>query len=272
MVKKIPFLVFLIFVCAINVSCSNGAKFISSHGYNNCLELSNGACRVVLEPNCGGRVLVYELDGENVLFINPDQNGFIAEPGVWSDPPGKHLSAGRFDVGPEKIKPDTRIFWYGKWTAEITGKFSARLTSQVSQEEHLQLVRDFVLDPQSSELKVTQTIKNMGDVPRKLCYWSRTFAVGGGICIVPLSQPNRFPTGYINYDAGNIMLFKPELEENIEVSDGYCTIKGAPKRPKFVFDSDKGWLAYITKSNRIFLKKYPFYKDKEYGELTAVPL
>jgi len=61
-------------------SSNVGSKFITSHGYENCIELSNGVCRVVLEPNCGGRVLVYEIEGKNALYIDPSQNGFMPTP------------------------------------------------------------------------------------------------------------------------------------------------------------------------------------------------
>jgi hypothetical protein len=249
-----------------------GSKFITSHGYENCIELSNGVCRVVLEPNCGGRVLVYEIEGKNALYVDPEQNGYMPEPDKWHSIPSLHPCAGRFDIGPEKIKPDTKLFWLGKWRGEITGEFSARLTSQVDEKEHLQLVRDFQLDPKTSKFKVIQTIKNLGDSPRKLSYWGRTFATGGGICIVPLSKPNRFPEGYLNYTDSVAMRFKNQPKDNIKLTDDYFLILGAIKLPKLVFDSDKGWLAYLTKDDLLFVKTYDYNKSYEYGEMAAVPL
>lgn len=254
------------------ISENQGAKLITSHGYENCIELFNSVCRVVLDPNFGGRVLVYEINGKNVLYVDPEKNGFIPEPGEWRGLSGMQPSAGRFDIGPEKYKVDTKIFWLGKWNAEITGKFSARMTSQISEKENLQVIRDFQLDRNTTKLKVTQTIKNLGNIPRKLCYWSRTFATGGGICIVPLSNPNRFPEGYISYTNSNSMLFVPEPEENIKVMSNYLLILGPVKLPKMVFDTDKGWLGYITKDDLLFVKIYDYNKSYEYGEMAAVPL
>jgi hypothetical protein len=257
----------------LTVSCSQGkTRVVPAFGYDNCVEITNGSTRVIIDPNCGGRVLAYELNGVNVLQTNAAQNGFIADTTTWADPVDKHLSGGRFDIGPEKIKPDTRLFWYGKWQAQITGKLSARLTSGVSRTEQLQVVRDFELDEKTSKLTITQTIINSSTNPRKLCFWSRTFAEGGGIAIVPLSVPNRFPAGYINYDAGNVMLFKPEPEENIRIENDIFYLLGPVQRPKFVYDSNQGWVAYITKSDRLFIKKYAYDENWEYGEMTASPL
>jgi hypothetical protein len=146
------------------------------------------------------------------------------------------------------------------------------MTSQVDEKENLQLVRDFQLDPKTSKFKVTQTIKNLGDAPRKLCYWSRTFATGGGICIVPLSTPNRFPKGYISYGDGSVLQYLPPAEENIQVRDDCFLLVGPTKATKYVFDTDKGWLAYITKNNLLFVKRYDYQKSAEYGEMTASPL
>ncbi len=249
-----------------------GSKVISSHGYDNCIEISNGVCRVVLEPNMGGRVLVYEIDGKNLLYIDPKQNGLKFTTEELETAPGIQPCAGRFDIGPEKVKPSSKLFWQGEWTAEITGKFTARMTSQLDKKTGIQLMRDFKLDAKSSKLKITQTIMNHGTQPYKLCFWSRTFASGGGICIVPLSKPNRFPTGYITYGDGNIMQFKPEVEENIQVRDNYFLLFGPTKATKYVFDTDKGWMGYITKDNLLFVKRYEYKKNNEYGEMTASPL
>jgi len=253
-------------------SSNPGSRIISTHGYENCIEISNAACRVVLEPNMGGRVLVYEIDGKNVLYIDPKQNGLKFSNNELETAAGIQPCAGRFDIGPEKLKPGTKLFWQGQWSAQITGKFSARLTSQVDEKENLQLVRDFELDPKTSKFKVTQTIKNLGDAPRKLCFWSRTFATGGGICIVPLSNPNRFPKGYISYGDGSVMQFMPEAEENIKIKEDFFLMLGPTKATKYVFDSDKGWLAYITKDDLLFVKRYDYKKSGEYGEMSASPL
>ena len=249
-----------------------GSRLISTHGYQNCIELSNASCRVVLEPNMGGRVLVYEIEGKNALYIDSTQNGLKFSNKELETAPGIQPCAGRFDIGPEKLKPNTKLFWQGQWNPEITGKFSAKLSSQIDIASNLQLVRSFELDPKSSKLKITQTIKNLGAKPQKLCFWSRTFATGGGICIVPLSKPNRFPKGYIEYGDGNVMRYMPESDENIKLKNDHLLILGPTKASKFVFDSNQGWMGYITKDDMLFVKTYDYKKCYEYGEMAAVPL
>ena len=41
-------------------------RLVDLHGYKECIEIQNGDSRVVLEPNCGGRILYYEYKFANV--------------------------------------------------------------------------------------------------------------------------------------------------------------------------------------------------------------
>ncbi len=269
---KLNILLVFVLVLFATTTKIQAAKLISTHGYDNCIELSNSACRVVLEPNLGGRVLLYEIEGKNILYIDPKQNGLKFTNQEIETAPGIQPCAGRFCVGPEKTFQMPKVFWQGHWDAEIIGNMRVRMTSQVDKSTRLQLIRDFELNSKTSELKITQTIKNLGVKPQKLCFWSRTFAAGGGICIVPISNPNRFPKGYISYGDGNVMQYAPESDENIKIVDNHLLILGPTKASKFVFDSDKGWLGYICKDNLLFVKTYLYKKNYEYGEMTAVPL
>jgi hypothetical protein len=249
-----------------------GTRIITTNGYDNCIEISNASCRVVLEPNLGGRVLIYEVNGKNALYVDPKQNGLKFAKEELATAPNIQPCAGRFDIGPEQIKPNTKVFWQGQWTGEITGKFSARMTSQIDPKTGIQVIRDFKLDAKSSKFIITQTISNRGTVSYKLCHWSRTFATGGGIFIAPLSKPNRYPKGYLSYGDGSVMKYKPELEDNIQVKDDTFVLLGLTVASKYVFDSDQGWMGYITKDNLLFVKTYDYKKNSEYGEMTAASL
>lgn len=244
-----------------------GTAWVSSHGYSNCVQLSNNNTKVILEPNCGGRVLEYSLNGQNVLYIDPKQDGWTYTPGETIDP-----SAGRFDIGPEQIIPSHPNLWVGKWTAEIIGPRAARLTSVEDQATGVQLIREFKLDKESSYLTCTQTIKNISDSQKQYSHWSRTFATGGGICLVPLSPGSRFPLGYILYGPGPVMNYRPDDHPNIKVRDGFLEISGTPPQPKFGIDSYSGWLGYITRDNLLFVKRFPVYPERVYGELAALTI
>jgi len=245
-----------------------GTAWIDTNGYSNCVQLFNNTTKVILEPNCGGRVLEYSLNGKNALYIDPEQDGWTYTPG------GKTIDpcAGRFDIGPEQIIPRRPNLWVGKWTAEIIGPRAARLTSVKDQATGVQLIREFELNKESSFLTCKQTIKNISDSPQKYSHWSRTFATGGGICLVPLTSPSRFPMGYVLYGPGPVMNYRPKDHPNIKMRDGFLEISATPPQPKFGIDSSAGWLGYITRDNLLFVKRFPVYPERVYGEMAGLTI
>ncbi|MBN1294547.1 MAG: esterase, partial [Candidatus Latescibacteria bacterium] len=242
-----------------------GTAWVDSYGYSGCIELLNEHIRVILEPNCGGRILEYALYGENVIYTDPEQNGRIYTPGEERFGP----TGGRCDIGPEMKAPDRTAIWLGKWEAEIIGQRAARMTSVKDQSSGIQLIREFRLDRDSTHLSFTQTIINISDSPKEYNHWSRTFVSGGGICLVPLSERSRFPEKYIMYFPDGILKYRHEEHPNVRVRDSFLEILGPPPQRKFGIDSYTGWLGYITRSNLLFVKKFPVYPERPYGELAA---
>ena len=206
----------------------------------------------MLSPQAGGRVLVYSLGNRNALFLDDAEQN-------WK--PGSRVvaSAGRFDIGPELTIPKRTKLWAGDWSGEITGARSARLTSPKDSSTGVQLIRDFSLGEESSELTCRQTIMNVSDRTVEWCHWSRTFATGEGICVIPLSQPTRFPENHVMYESGGVINFR-NRDEHIRVRDGFLEITAAPRRPKLGFDSTAGWMAYVTRDDLLFvngLRRFP---------------
>ena len=160
-----------------------GTKIVNEYGFENCIELYNETTRVVIEPNRGGRVLIYELNGNNILWIDPrnEIKTDIAEKRTGS------LDAGRFDIGPEMTAPRHRVLWSGKWEGQITGPRTATLISQEDISTGVQLIRTFTLDENSSHLSCTQLIKNVSKETKRYFFWARTFVEGGGISMTPLN-------------------------------------------------------------------------------------
>jgi hypothetical protein len=231
------------------------------------VRLFNSSTEVVLEPNCGGRVLEYSLNGRNALFADPAQDGWTEKTLKSSD-----LCGGRFDIGPEKIAKSHPALWMGRWKAEITGPRAARLTSPEDPSTGLRLGREFRLDEKTSHLRCTQTMTNASADSVRACYWSRTLAEGGGIALVPLTPGSRFPKGYVVYEPASgpkYLNFRPDDHPSTRVRDGFLEIIDAPPFPKYGIDTFAGWLGYITRSDLLFVKRFPVYPERVYGEVTS---
>jgi hypothetical protein len=242
------------------------AEKLTYVGYPNCIELSNKTTRVILCPAAGGRVLVYALNGENSLYLEEEETGKPYVPGTKAS-----MSAGRFDIGPEKIIPRRDALWSGKWIGEITGQRSARLTSQKNKATGTQLIRDFALAADSSHLSCTQTIVNISDQKTEWCHWSRTFAKGNGICIIPLTQPSRFPNNYVMYEGGDLINLRPS-DPRIRTRDGFLEITGVPKHPELGMDSQAGWFAYLMHNDLCFVKRFRVFPDRVYNEVASLTI
>ena len=179
------------------------------------------------------------------------------------------MNAGRFDIGPEKVVKRGPLLWMGEWQGEVTGDRSARLTSQVDPVSGVRLTRDFRLATNSSHLICTQTIHNVSDKPVSLCHWSRTFAVGEGIAIVPRSPLGRFPKGWVMYSDGKNIIIDPE-DSNVDATANEVIVTSAPKYPKLGFDSMSGWLAYLAPTDQLFVKRFRTFPERGYNEVAGL--
>ena len=260
---KILLRIILILACAILADVlrsAEGARVVSFHGFNNCNELKNKMARAVLCPAAGGRVLEFSIQGKNALWLNPEEAGKT-----------NGASAGRFDIGPERILPRRNVLFRGPYKGEITGDRSAKLTSGKDSSSGFQIVREFSLAVDTAHLICKQTVINISKETRQVCYWCRTFALGQGICVVPVSGFSRMPKRHVMYDDHLVINFAAE-NENITERGGCIIVDGPPEKPKLGFDSMSGWMAYLMRNNLMFIKKWPTYPDRVYGEMASLTL
>lgn len=249
------------------VNAAEGAQVVTFHGYDDCIALRNESTEVVLCPAAGGRVLKYAVGGKNILYLPPGGEGWR-----WDGKNGNGpMNAGRFDIGPEKTTPRRPTLWQGEWTGEILGDRRALMRSKPDAATGVRLEREFVLAPESSKLQCTQTIVNVSDQAVEYCHWSRTFVVGKGVCVIPLSTPSKYPNSYVRYDTGNSINFRP-TDEHIERVGDYFLISDRPESPKLGFDSHVGWLAYVSPTSMLFVKRFPTYPERSYNEVAGLTI
>jgi len=246
-----------------------GVRRVTVLNYPDCIELSNAATRVTLGHHVGGRVLEYVWQGKNALYLDPAEV-------KWGTPGGPTApsSAGRFDIGPEQIIPRREKLWSGAWNAAVIGPRAARLTSQPDEATGVQLIREFRLDAQTSHLSCEQIIRNISAEPQHWSHWSRTFAVHGGIGVVPLTPEfKRFPTGFIMYGPPPepTILYRP-TDPNVRQRGQFLEILGPTRYPKLGFDSHAGWFAYVMPHDQAFVKRYASPRDAVYPEVAGLTL
>ena len=246
-----------------------GVRRVKVLNYPDCFELANGQTRVTLCHHVGGRVLEYSFKGQNALYLDPREE-------KWGTPGGPKApsSAGRFDIGPEYLIPKRDKLWGGEWKAEAIGPRAARLTSQPDEATGVQLIRKFRLAADGTHLACEQIIRNVSKEPKYWTHWSRTFAVHGGIGVIPqTADTRRFPNGFVMYDqrAEHSIILRP-TDPNVRMRGSFLEVLGPPKFPKLGFDSNAGWFAYVMPHNQAFVKRYPSPKDGVYPEIAGLTL
>ncbi len=267
-----PILLLTLLICYFNTGVllrgqgPLGAEQVDFYGYR-CIALTNESTTVMLCPQAGGRVLSYTLNGTNILSLPAGDEGW-----VWDgETRGAPMHAGRFDIGPEKTTPQHTLLWAGEWHGRITGDRQALLQSQEDAPTGVRLEREFELDKQSSQLRCTQRIINISDSPVEYCHWSRTFSIGKGTCLIPLSRFSKFPNHFVRYDTPNSINYRPD-DEHVKRVQNCLLITDRPKNPKLGFDSQAGWLAYAAPNDLLFVKRFPTYPNRAYNEVAGLTI
>ena len=213
----------------------------------------------------GGRITEYSLNGENVLYTGlSDSMKYTEEVQGYFYP-----SAGRFDIGPEKVIPKRPGLFSGEWKLLKKSKNEISIISSKNKATGVQLQRIFKLANDGCLLECKQIITNVSSEVKKYCHWGRTFAKGNGICLIPLNPHSRYPEQFLMYGPNMGMLFNNLPMQNLKVENDVLAITGPPGYPKFAFDSPEGWIAYISTNNLLFVKTFPIYPDKIYGEMAG---
>jgi hypothetical protein len=257
------------------------ARVVKFLAYDEAIEMQKGDVRVVLCPQAGGRVLEFSLAGKQGLYLDEEKEAAWT-PGA----KGAAMTAGRFDYGPELVVTPHPQIWSGRWTAEIVGSFEVRLTSPREETAGMQVVRTFrlvdaedgktfrLLEFASSRAKLVceQTLRNVGTETREVCHWGRSFAPGGGICLIPLGdRPSRFPSKYAMYEDSAIINVR-NVDEKIRERDGFLEILAPPRKPKLGFDTYAGRLAYVMPGDLMLVKRWAAYPERVYNEAAGLTL
>jgi len=234
-------------------------------GYIKCLEISNETTRVVLGPHVGGRFLSYAYKEKESLFLDPEQDGWTWDPNSEEviDPSG-----GRCDFGPEGQVCQHPALWVGPWDIRVLDAFSAEMLSHTCEGCGIILKRHIVLDAEGSHVRMTQTIRNAGAQPQRVCHWGRTFGLGGGICVIPLAGDRQYD--YIRFDHDGVK--KNPDDPNLRVRDGFVELLGPAKADKLGFDTKTDWFAYAEPNDLLFLKRYPVDPKGEYGDVEGMTI
>ncbi|MCV9389274.1 hypothetical protein [Reichenbachiella ulvae] len=237
----------------------------SAYGYQNCIKISNKTTVVIINPTVGARVLEYSINGQNIIQVDSAQFGWTYQ---GTPPPNQHLSGGRLDIGPSKFRANSRLHWFARWNYEIKDDFTVKLTSPEDTIHGVQLSRIFQLDKRSSQLIITQKIKNISSEKARWAHWSRTFVKSGGTAIMPINPNSKYPKGFAIYGTNKQVFFNPKEEENVKIINGNLHVTGPFSQKKIDMDLSMGRVEYQV-DDLMFRKRFDVNPDWVYGDITG---
>jgi len=223
----------------------------------------NSEVRVELVPEVGGRILEYAFGGENILYQPPGVEGQTLETRK------REFSVGGYqcDIGPEiRGIPEHANLWLGNYTWNLRPGSAIELTSR--RELGIQLSKEFIFDPDSGDLGITQRMKNVSALPASYCLWDRTVCRGGGFAFFPLSTDSRFPARWSirrTVDGRFIYDGKSPSSTNVQILGGILIAKAKGEATKIGADTRAEWIAYV-RGRLLFIKYFPWDKKGSYTD------
>jgi hypothetical protein len=238
----------------------------SFSGWTDSLVMTGGDCKVVLAPAVGGRVVCFSLNGENVLYQDPES---------WAktlarQPAGFPMGGSYGDLGPElRGIPEHNTLGLGSWRRETSRPGSVLLRSQPDPALGVELEKEVVIDPDTGELGLQQRIKNVSAADISYCLWDRTQCMGRGFALLPLSSRSRFKAGWslARKDAAGKLSYDGDAPQDsrARVLDRVLVVEAGGAPLKVGADSDTEWVAY-TVGRLLFIKYHPCVRGGAYTD------
>lgn len=263
---RIKLYLLLILLFSLQINAYNMVEKISYRGWSDCYRISNSEVTVIINAAAGGRIMVYERDGINVIYEDRLQDGKLLMEYLEG---GFNPDGGRFDYGQEKITRNIhQITYMGSWQGEIVDEYTLKITSQPDTVMGLLSTRLFMLDPQSSQLTVTQTMKNISTETTEYFFWGRTLVKLGGKLFMPLNPESVIPGSWGRYIWGENERFETDPDDpGVDIQGNIFSLDPIlAGNAKYGTDAKDGWMAYGYKG-LLFIKKYEYDETMQYTEL-----
>jgi hypothetical protein len=238
-------------------------------GWSEALVMRGGDCKAAVVPGIGGRVMSYAVNGENLLFENPEAWGrtlATASNGFW-------VGGYQCDLGPElRGIPEHKALWNGPWLWRLPRPYTVQVVSEPFLALGVQMEKELVIDPDTGDLGVTQRLRNVISNDVSFCLWDRTLCKGGGFVLIPLNKRSAFKAGW-SIRRGQSGSYSYEgnrpADARVRVIDGVLVAQARAlpeaKELKLGTDSDAGWIAYV-RGKTLFVKYFPVYAKANYSD------
>lgn len=226
--KILPFLL----LCSTYVGFSQTST-LEYEGKNVNFTLDN--IKLVVDTSVGGRITSLKIDNAELLYQKWGSNDnfgstFWSSPqSLWSWPPPTALNVNPYTI----ISKDAK---------------SVKMISAKDVKTKFVFSKSFTLSQVDTAIKIVYTIKNSGTTIKQSAPWEVTRYPSGGIVFFPQRKEGESHTGDLATQIEDI--------RGISWFDYDSTKVPATGTPKYFSDGTEGWLAYVTLSGQLVVKKF----------------
>ena len=258
-------------------------SFLSLQAY----ELDNGIIKLIFLPGMGGRLISLEFYGRELFYYPPnlpdyelDLTRHIEDIASYRRSHGWRLLGGyktwlgpqdRWE-GPPYLDLDSGIYSFKQENSD-TGGWIGEMASPYCRETGVQLIRRFILEPNSIEIRLEQGLKNTTAVPVSWSIWDVTMVQGPGTVIFPICPGRPVVSGVKDF-------FGFEREQNItgksplEIKDGVAYLN-CQEKFEFKYGSlpDEGWLeGFLPRGDKLirYRKEFSVHPELPYAHGCAI--
>ena len=221
--------------------------------------------QAVVAPAVGGRILRYSVGGENIIFENPTSFGKT----LGSTRTNFSVGGYQCDIGPElRGIPEHEALWVGLYRWQVPKDYTVKVTSERDLNVGIQTEKEFLIEPGSGDLGISQTIRNSSDKDVAYCLWDRTLCKNQGFAFFPLNKKSQFKAGWsIRRTIDNKFVYDGTAPKspNVKIMKGVLVARCEGAATKVGADSDAGWIAYAH-GKLLFVKYFPYFPGANYSD------
>lgn len=233
--------------------------------FGKCVKITNGIVEMHVTVDIGPRVIYFSAVGKENMFYQDKEKAPLGEVQPCYDGDITKVYGGhRIWISPEEMPrcyyPDNYPVSYEEIENGVV------FTAPVEKVNYIQKVLTVIFDENSSTVKVTNTVKNVGVWNIELAVWSITQVDVGGIEVIP--QVKR-ETGYLHNRSFVLWPYAKMNDDRMYWGNEFLTLcqdENGDGAFKVGLNNENGWGAYFNKGQVFFKFFEPEINGKNYPD------
>lgn len=237
-------------------------EIIPHGGWERSLQIANDQIELVVTLDVGPRVISFRTkNGANVFKTFDEQLGGTGET-EWMIRGGH-----RFWIAPEDLERTYHIDNHPPrhWVDSVTGEFI--FEAEQSAGGRILKTLGITISPDSANVKVRHTAKNMDSKPLEFSAWALSVMKAGGTAVIPQPPLGEHPRDLLPNRTMVLWPYTDLTDSRFRIGRDFIVLRQAPDRPptKIGLAHKEKQIAYIV-DDSLFIKSFDFIEGTTYPD------